>query len=85
MIALALLKHAHLRRRSELGMFRSHGLKLHGISIRSATLAAQRWNSSRLHSKRWSSCRKAPAARFGQRTLYSRLGVVRTTVAGRAN
>ena len=40
---------------------------------------------ARVHSNRWSSCRKAPAARVGQTTLYSRLGVVSTTVPGRAN
>ncbi|MBI3179177.1 MAG: hypothetical protein HYZ27_05915, partial [Deltaproteobacteria bacterium] len=52
---------------------------------RRATRAAQAWNSARVHSKRWSRWRKAPADSRSNLTLYSRFGVVRTTVSGRAN
>src|SRR5580692_6119899 len=42
-------------------------------------------NSCRVHSKRWSGCRNCPAGSVSHFTLYSRFGVVNTTVRGLAN
>src|SRR5262249_10383131 len=42
-------------------------------------------NSALVHSKRWSLCRKLPAGRVSNCTLYSTFGVVTTIVFGCAN
>ena len=46
--------------------------------------SAQAANSARVHSKRWSRWRNAPAGSVSNSALYSAFGVVTTTVAGRA-
>ena len=78
-------EHRHLRRRADLGVLGADRQVPDRVAVSLGDAGRPRPRTrSRVHSKRWSGWRNSPAGSVSQRTLYSALGVVTTTVPGRA-
>ena len=76
----------HLGRRADLGIVRAdRQVAARRSRSAAATRSAQPRNSARVHSNRWSRCRRVPAGEAARSaTLYSAFGVVTMTVPGAA-